>query len=78
MECITTMPGTLTLASPWEAGIEENTYLAYVFAKRAAYVVVACCIQDGDDRGRWGLAAAALSMDLVQCDLACSLAFGNE
>jgi hypothetical protein len=31
----------LTLTSLWEAGIEENTYLVYVFAKRAGYAVAA-------------------------------------
>jgi hypothetical protein len=25
MECIATMPGTLTLVPPWEAEIEEST-----------------------------------------------------
>jgi len=43
----------LTLTSPWKAGIEENTYLAYVFAKWADYAVAACLITDGDERGKW-------------------------
>jgi hypothetical protein len=43
----------LTLTSPWEARIEENTYLAYVFANWADYAVAACPITDGDERGNW-------------------------
>jgi hypothetical protein len=38
--------------SPWEAGIEENTYLAYVFAKWPDYAVAACSITDSDERGK--------------------------
>jgi hypothetical protein len=36
---IATMLSMLTLTFPWEGGIEENTYLACVFAIRAHYVV---------------------------------------
>jgi hypothetical protein len=44
----------LTLTSPWEARIEENTYLAYVFANWADYAVAVCVpITDGDERGEW-------------------------
>jgi hypothetical protein len=39
-ECIATLPGTLTLTSRYEAGIEENTYLAYVFCDAVDYVGV--------------------------------------
>ena len=44
----------LTLTSPRGARIEENTYLAYVFANWADYAVAVCApITHGDERGKW-------------------------
>ena len=44
----------LTLTSPRGARIEENTYLAYVFANWVDYAVAVCVhITDGDERGKW-------------------------
>ena len=74
MECIATMPGTVTLTPHGEAGIEENTYLAYVFCdagplrscgafvdSRQPALYVGCQQQLG------------FSVDLVQVNCACSL-----
>jgi len=67
-KCIVTMPGTLTLTAPWKAGIEKNTYLAYVFAIRAGYVVAARLLTTATNVTYGFLAAAEVQPGSGPCE----------
>jgi hypothetical protein len=73
MECVVTMPGTLTLTSPWEAGIEKNAYLAYVVAEWTGYVVTTCLLLTAGERGAWALCRSWVQADQADVDFACPL-----
>jgi hypothetical protein len=57
--------------SPWEAGIQENTYSAYVFMNRAGYAVAANPITDATNAANVAPYTSWCSMDLAPGNGAC-------